>query len=285
MTILPASDPDQAMSVDEIGIATARHDGLVLRSAFQLVFRLAEGDCLRAVAAESFLRPFRRGMPLPPRPFLASLDPAERAVVERLAVTLHVANHAHLGVEGLDHMLGLGAACGMRPGVSEMLTERLAALPEEAGIDASRLLCGIREPAGFDMAALAGLARDLDTLGVRLVLGGAAGEQPPLEAIRRLSLRIVRIDGAWFRRVVRSDGARRLLASLVEGFRAQGVQVLVEGIETRDQLAAALDAGADLLQGFLLSHPRLAGTALEPAIPLRDILPGRAEVIPLFGGR
>jgi EAL domain-containing protein (putative c-di-GMP-specific phosphodiesterase class I) len=74
-----------------------------------------------------------------------------------------------------------------------------------------------------------------------------------------------------------------LFKSFVSGLHDLGAQVLVEGIETPEQLSCAVEAGAEYLQGFLLSRPRLAGTIFDPS-PLRiDVLlqPG-ANVVPLF---
>ncbi|TYR30493.1 EAL domain-containing protein [Mesorhizobium microcysteis] len=266
---------DRGISADEIGIETARHGNLVLRSAFQLIYR-RDGDTLRAVAAEGFLRPFDKGMPIAPRPFLASLKAAERALVERYAVALHLANHRHIDVEGLDHVLAVGIGAGFADDLPLFLVR--------AEVPASRLICTFRNPSAFAPGTLSVVARTLKALGARVAIGGLVEEQPPVGAIRSLEPDIARIDGSWFRRVAESESARRLLPDLVGGFRAQGAQVLVEGIETRHQLAAALEAGVDLFQGFLLSSPLLAGTAIDTAtIDLPDIFSDEANVIPLFG--
>lgn len=281
MSSLPDIDP--AITADEIGIETARLHGFVLRSAFQLVFR-PDGGMLHAVAAEGFLRPFRDGAPFPPRPFLDSLEADGRAFAGRLGMALHLGNHRHLGLDGLDHVLAVGAPLSGVP--ARELVGWLATLLDEAEMPAAQLVCAIREPASFGTGALAVLASELRALGARIAVGGLDDGHPPLDGIRRVAADIVRIEGGWFRRVCESEGALRLLAGLVRGFKAEGAQVLIEGIETRRQLAAALDAGADLVQGFLLSRPELAGTALDtPSLALADILPEAAKVIPLFGGR
>ena len=55
----------------------------------------------------------------------------------------------------------------------------------------------------------------------------------------------------------KASSGRRLQS---EGHGASGSKVLVEGIETPEQLVVAISAGADHLQGFLLARPALAGT-------------------------
>lgn len=280
MTCLPQNDP--AITIDEVGIATARHGDVVLRSAFQLVFRRV-GDKLVACAAESFLRPFRKGLPLPPRPFLAALEPEDRYLVERRASAIHVRNHSHIGVDGLTHMMGVGPALVEAPEGAAVLAD-LSTFVGPMDEEPAPLVCSLRVNSGEGNAGLSVLAQDLKSRDIGLALGGPAEEAPLLDVIGLMRPDIVRIDGGWFRRVVENEVARRLMASLVAGFKSEGALVLVEGLETRDHLDAALEIKADLLQGFLLSPPRVAGTDFDgPDIALRDLFPPAATIIPLFG--
>jgi EAL domain-containing protein (putative c-di-GMP-specific phosphodiesterase class I) len=273
----PQRIPDEAISADEIGIETARLGDFILRSAFQPVYQRNAGGLL-AVCAEGFLRPFRNATPMPPRPYLASLPAEDRAVAERLAAALHLGNYRHVDPQGLDCVIGVGASPGFADDLGKLL--------DRAELTRGRITCTFRNLAAFDFEALPGIAQTLRQHGLRIALGGIAGEPPPLELISSVAPNLVRIDGLWFRRVAESEGASRLLPRLVEGFQADGAQVLIEGIETRRQLSAALDAGADLYQGFLLSPPQLAGTATDASqIDFAEMFAGEAKVIPLFGGR
>jgi EAL domain-containing protein (putative c-di-GMP-specific phosphodiesterase class I) len=66
----------------------------------------------------------------------------------------------------------------------------------------------------------------------------------------------------------------------VAAFQDLGAKVLVEGIETADGLQAALDAGVDCPQGFLLAQPALAGTIFdERPKSIGDLL--SRKVVPL----
>ncbi len=273
----PQRVPDDAISADEIGIETARLGDFILRSAFQPVYRRKAGG-LVAAHAEGFLRPFRDGTPMPPRPYLASLPAGERAFAERLAAALHLGNYRHFDLQGLDCIIGVGSSQGF--------AEDIAKLLDRVELPVDRMTSTFRNLAAFDFETIPDIVRTLRGHGLRIALGGIAGEPPPLDLVRTVAPDLVRIDGLWFRRVAESEGASRLLPRLVEGFQADGAQVLIEGIETRRQLSAALDAGADLYQGFLLSAPQLAGTATDAAeIEFSEMFAGEAKVIPLFGGR
>lgn len=269
-------DLDKVVSADEVGLLTARHGGHVLRSAFQLVYRVRAGRMLEAVAAEGFLRPFRNGAPVPPRAYLDAMPDGKRIVAERLGMALHVANHRHLDIDGLDHVVAVG--------LSPKLRESLAALLTGSDVEPARMICCVRQANPEDGEAIGHVAAVAREYGASIAIGGLDAGQPPLDAVYRYLPDIVRIDGAWFRRVSGNAGALRLLARLIEGFKADGAQVFVEGIETRRHLATALDAGADLVQGFLLSRPELVGMPIRHgSIRLDEIFAGEAEVIPLFG--
>lgn len=265
----------RAMSGDEIGIRTARHGDVVLRSAFQLIFSRV-GQELHAVAVEGLLRLSREGTALEPRPWVENLRDDERGYIDCLSAALHLANHQNIGIDGLHHIMMV------RQGKAMAFAEVLAPLIHDMGLDGSRLIGAVRDPADFDDAMLAAFASRFRALGGRVAIGSPG--QPHLSMIRSVSPDIVSIEGAWFRRVCGNETATRLLRSFANSLKAEGIQMLVEGIETRAQLVAALYVGADLVSGFLLSRPCIVGTQLFPqTLPLPDILADGGDVVPLFG--
>jgi EAL domain-containing protein (putative c-di-GMP-specific phosphodiesterase class I) len=60
-----------------------------------------------------------------------------------------------------------------------------------------------------------------------------------------------------------SDGASPLLGSVADLAHQMGAVVVAEGVETPDQLNAALAAGCDAVQGFLLGRPTDAAGCRE----------------------
>lgn len=264
---MPGCAAHETILADEIGIAYARRGEVVLRSAFQPIYAL-DGRRLRAVAAESFLRPFIDGMPMPPRAFLDGLDPAERASTEVLAMKLHARNISLFEPGTVDHVLAVP---------SPVAASGLDALRR---VSATGLIASVRPPLGVpDWRAPASLRET----GLPLMLGGASHVPPDPGTIRRNDPAIVRLGGGWFRRVAEVGAAGALLARLVEGLHARGIRVAVEGIETPRHLGMAIDAGADLFQGFLLGRPELAGTAVARAeIALESLFATSARIVPLF---
>jgi len=95
---------------------------------------------------------------------------------------------------------------------------------------------------------------------VALDFTGASGNVRNIEMV---APDIIKVDGGWFRRVCEERAALSLLPRLFESLQAAGGGILVQGIETQEQIERAIDAGAQYLQGFALGLPALAGTNVQ----------------------
>jgi EAL domain-containing protein (putative c-di-GMP-specific phosphodiesterase class I) len=83
---------------------------------------------------------------------------------------------------------------------------------------------------------------------------------------------IVKLDRSIVVSAVERDKMRRLLNNMTELIHQMGALVLVEGIETRDELMLTLDSGADLAQGFLFARPQPPGAgSLQTEIALDEL--------------
>ena len=60
----------------------------------------------------------------------------------------------------------------------------------------------------------------------------------------------------------------RLLKSLISAFQDNGVKVLMEGVETIDELLFSSEMAVDMLQGFYLGRPHPDIEAVEQTIDL-----------------
>src|SRR5690606_33515731 len=122
---------DLAISADELGIRSARHGDVVMRSAYQLIYRPSQ-DAFNAVAAEGFLRVFQNGKDIEPLSYLSRLRAQDGVFAGRLATALHIANHCHIGIEGLDHILSVRSSEGL------LSPDAISHLLVETGLDPSR---------------------------------------------------------------------------------------------------------------------------------------------------
>ena len=77
---------------------------------------------------------------------------------------------------------------------------------------------------------------------------------------------LIKIDMALIRDVDRSKSRQAIVLGLVRICRDMGVEIIAEGIETSGERDFLRDAGIDLMQGYLFSHPIFQGVGkIDPS--------------------
>lgn len=252
---------DSAIVVDEIGIETARLRDLVLKTLYQPVLRVRDG-ALEPVAVTASVAPYRGGRAISAGEFDRRLDPRNRAVLDRIGRLLGLRNHRNIGVAGISLIFRFKP---LEDDIGTLVAEidRLAGQPDELVFDPSRLVCGLADAGASSHEDLAEIAARLRGRGLRVAVEDFDGSQPLLDRIERLKPDMVGIEPGWFGSMTALPATKPLFARLVRGFHALGAAVFLRNIATPADLQAALDAGADLVQGALLWPPRLAGSAFD----------------------
>lgn len=269
--LLPINVDDDIL-IDEAGIETGRYGRFHLKSAYQIMFR-REGRNLAPWAVEGLVAPFHEGARLPAAALFAETKEADRPRVETLCRALHCRNFHHLDAPWLLLFFNLdpGATGGLDRALAQVafMGQRLS----DFDLDPTKLVCEVTERCASDEGELATIVNAVRDLGIGIAIDDYGAGESRLERVRRLEPDYIKLDGRWFRDLSIVPSGSRLLRSLIAGFRDMGVMVLVEGIETGEQLEAALDSGANYFQGFHLHRPALAGTLfdLEPR-PIQDLL-------------
>ncbi|MDP3896645.1 MAG: EAL domain-containing protein [Mesorhizobium sp.] len=276
---------NHAITIDEVGIETGHYRCFHLKSAYQPIWLHRDG-MLHPNAVEGLIRPFVDGNPVPVSELFESVPAHDRLFVETLCRALHLRNHHNVDVPELDLFFNFDPRVHDDMETAIELLAIMAHRLTVIGLDIGRLVCEITESAELDCETFACIATEIRRLGMRLAIDDFGNGHSTLERVELIKPDIVKIDGAWFRRVAGAPGAARLLGTLVKGFHAMGISVLVEGVETPRQLATAIDAGAERAQGYLLGRPALAGTAFDPAPrPVAHFLGQTGNVVPLPGRR
>ena len=134
------------------------------------------------------------------------------------------------------------------------LVEQVRRTAEEGGLDPAALRLEITESVLVDNAeGAAGTLARLKELGVRVLMDDFGTGYSSLAALHRLPVDGLKVDRS-FVAVMGTDGrAGGLVASVVALARGLGLEVVAEGIERPDQLAALRALGCDAAQGFLFS--------------------------------
>jgi len=232
---------------------TGRFAGLTLDSAFQPIAQARSGQVsghealLRATAPD--------GSAIAPEAvFVLPTDGEEIVFLDRLARTVHALNYLlqaknsggdlYLNIHP-RHLLAISGDHGL---VFEAILKRLGLTPE-------RVVLEILESAIDDSGRLAEAVANYRSRGYRIAIDDFGRHHSNFDRLWQLEPAVVKLDRSLIAEASRNPKARRILPRLVEIVHDLEAKVVFEGIETEDQLAIAIDAGADLLQGYYLARP------------------------------
>lgn len=128
-------------------------------------------------------------------------------------------------------------------------------LMDEVGIAPHRVVVEILESAIDDECALAEAISVYRQMGCLVAIDDFGVGHSNFNRIWGMAPDIVKLDRSLAAEAPTNPVLRRTLPSLVSVLHEAGCLVLMEGIETREQALIAMDADADLLQGFLFGRP------------------------------
>jgi EAL domain-containing protein (putative c-di-GMP-specific phosphodiesterase class I) len=279
MIDLPPS-VEQALFVDEIGIGTARYGEYKLKTVHQPIFR-REGPNLVPFAVEARIAPHLDGKPVAPAQFFDGTPESDRPFLEALCRALHMHNYYNIGIDEPQRFGLYFAIDSSRENQTELhrAVASIASAAQELGLPADMLICEILDASSLPAGKLSTLARELRDHGIRVSIAEFRVGEPAVERVTQIEPDVIKIDGAWFRNVQESVEIAQLFPAVVTAFRGFGAKLLVQGIETPAELKAALEAGADYLQGMLLERPAAAGAVFDDRPrSISTLLPGRKVI-------
>ena len=173
---------------------------------------------------------------------------------------------------------GLAAGLQLSVNLSQKLLEQrdvgvqIDRLLREAGIPPADLNLDLSESAFAHGTAPSGLLSELRARGVGLHMDDFGTGQSWLRHLHATELDSVKIDRAFVAALSSKDGQDlRVLRSIVSIARELGKKVIVEGVETAEQLRHVREAGCDSAQGFYFSapvDPQRARSLLRPRGPV-----------------
>lgn len=154
-------------------------------------------------------------------------------------------------------------------------TERVLQMLEHGG--ATRRVCVELSEQQFlgDPTCLRPVIRGLRGAGYRIAIDDVGFGRSSVEALMLLEPDIVKVDRRCIKSVVSDAGERRQLERLLAMLRAVEATVIVEGIESNEELRVLRDLGVQYGQGYLWGRPRRS----PPRAPL--LLGGRPRRIGL----
>jgi EAL domain-containing protein (putative c-di-GMP-specific phosphodiesterase class I) len=155
-------------------------------------------------------------------------------------------------LKGLKVSINLLPADISRAGYEFWLLDEIDA----AAIDPRRVTLEITESALLtDRESVAARLGTLRHAGLQIAVDDLGTGYSSLNYLTTLPLDMVKIDGGLVAHIVDRQRDQIVVRTLIRLARELGLQVVVEGVETAEQLALIKDWGCDLYQGFVGSAP------------------------------
>jgi diguanylate cyclase (GGDEF)-like protein/PAS domain S-box-containing protein len=127
---------------------------------------------------------------------------------------------------------------------------------ELSEIDPARVVLEVTESTLIDSSPrVVEVLRELKALGVRLAIDDFGTGYASISYLQRIPVDILKVDQSFVERSESDERGRELLQAILDVGHALSLVTVAEGVEQPNQLEALKDAGCDLVQGHLLSHP------------------------------
>ncbi|MFC5386057.1 EAL domain-containing protein [Aquamicrobium segne] len=261
---------------EEDETATGQWGPYTLKSAFQPIFAFHDGK-LRIEAFEALVRPFRDDQPESPFVFFSTCNADERQQAEELIRTLHLLNASICLPDEALLFLNINPSVFTEELVCETTLRDMRLVMNGVGIEPARIVCEITENPAGSAQMFYNLVTKLRANGFHIAVDDYGADDSDIQRIQELAPDIVKFDAEWVRRLMETEAGFSVLAGMVRSFEDQNICTVFEGIEEGWQLELAEEAGASMVQGFVLAKPRLASPQMKAA---QDVLPVASPALP-----
>ena len=121
---------------------------------------------------------------------------------------------------------------------------------------ASRVVLEITERTSLDgQIDLRYRVAELRELGYQIAIDDLGGGHARMSTFTPLDTDFVKLDMSLVRDVDKHQMKQRLIRSVTQLCREQGIRVIGEGVETEAEAETLVELGCDLLQGYLIARP------------------------------
>lgn len=152
----------------------------------------------------------------------------------------------------LDVSVNVSARQLASDGLARLVSESL----EDAGLEPQRLHLEVTETALMaDIDASSAVLGELRHLGVKVSIDDFGTGYASLTYLSRLPVDSLKVDRSFVARLLHDPTASTIVTGVIWLARALHLDVVAEGVESQDQLAALQELGCQLAQGYLWAEP------------------------------
>jgi len=267
-----AADVGEAISFDEQDIPYGTYSDFTLKSAYQPIYKIASNITVELFGFEGLLRVFLGDRPIDTQSFLDSVLPEDRLFVEMMSVALHIRSYKCSQRSGETLFLNINAANFPSAEVAESELFFTFSQLRKNGLDKDRVVFEMHNGAVAAPYVLTRLCEMFRSNGFEFALDDFGVQHSSIERYILLRPNMIKINRSLFIDHNSFKKIEGLMSSLVTAFRENGACVLVDCIESSEQLSAALQMEVPLLQGYHLGKPQLHPVRVQDEIIVADAL-------------
>ncbi|WP_175147654.1 bifunctional diguanylate cyclase/phosphodiesterase [Paraburkholderia ultramafica] len=230
--------------------AAQRHrwEDFYLISHFQPLYSLSHQ---KQVGFEALLRGEQDdGTLVPPVVMFAPKPSQDEGALDRASHAVHLGNACRSLPDDAWLFLNILPATFIADGYAD----QLATIVRASGLETDRVILEILESHGGsvdDMSRAAALYREH---GFLIAVDDFGAGQSNLDRLLRIRPDLVKLDGELIRATTHGT-EQPILPKLVSLLHQAGMLVVVEGVETTEELILAVESNVDFAQGYLLGRP------------------------------
>lgn len=238
------------------GHTTAQLGAFTLSSHFQPIYSLSHA---RVVGHEALLRAHdSAGRPIaPPQVFESCRNVNELGLLDSLSRIVHMRNFA------VQQPQSQWAFLNIHPAVFQQLSNRvdggtqyLKEVSTALGLPGERMVLEVLETGASDQPAMAAAMATARRHGCLIAIDDFGAGHSNFDRVWRLQPDIVKLDRSLVARAANDRRTQRVVSQMVSLLHECGAMVLMEGVETLEEALVAMEADADMVQGYYFGRPQ-----------------------------
>ncbi|MGF6649908.1 diguanylate cyclase (GGDEF)-like protein [Paraburkholderia youngii] len=234
--------------LDDVLAPHYRWEDFYLISHFQPLYSLSHQ---KQVGFEALLRgEHDDGTLVPPVVMFAPKPSSDEGALDRVSHAVHLGNARRALPGDAWLFLNILPSTFVADGYADQLTKIVRA----AGLEPERVILEILESHGGSVDEMSRAAARYRQHGFLIAVDDFGAGQSNLDRLLRIRPDIVKLDGELIRATTHGT-QQPILPKLVSLLHQAGMLVVVEGVETTDELILAVESNVDFAQGYLLGRP------------------------------
>lgn len=159
------------------------------------------------------------------------------------------------------------------------LCQTIAAALQKTGIDPAKIKLEVTESVFMrDAEEITKAFNDIKNVGVRMVLDDFGAGYSAFSSIKNLPLDVIKLDRSLITNIVSDERTRLIIESMVALIHRLNLEVVVEGVETEEQLKICRDFNCDHVQGYIFSKPLPADDFVRYYFATQEKSPARQAI-------